>query len=400
MSCDIIFCDKTYATCKVIMFRSDLVCRPAEYKSLANFLKVKQLTLSTVTSDGFCLFRAVEVGLKQQNVPGICLKDIISKVRSEFADNLAYYSPFCLVNRNAANDLQMYLDYGQFDQGIADVSVAALCNSLSVRLVIYEVSKTGTLTETFHPPGRISPQSTVHTVRLLRSGGNDGRVSLSSEHYDVLLPCIATDSTTVKQRKARPGTIPDIRDMFRNHNRKKPKLLEEFPTAADDAESVQMDKNEREGENDLRPLSPVAPTPSHKQDCDNLTNPIPSSKSMYADDQEMTDIRGDATTDDSTVDDVDDIENSDQQQPSNATNFQAHHYPSVWTSMQAEDFQLKYPWLFFSNGCLGCKTCRSVQNLGPYKKQGSKISKEWSTAAVTFNCEGRKDQLSSLRKKI
>ena len=89
---------------------------------------------------------------------------------------------------------------------------------------------------------------------------------------------------------------------------------------------------------------------------------------MYADDQEMTDIRGDATTDDSTVDDVDDIENSDQQQPSNATNFQAHHYPSVWTSMQAEDFQLKYPWLFFSNGCLGCKTCRSVQNLGPYKK--------------------------------
>lgn len=41
MSCDIIFCDKTYATCKVIMFKSDLVCRPAEYKSLGNFLKVK-----------------------------------------------------------------------------------------------------------------------------------------------------------------------------------------------------------------------------------------------------------------------------------------------------------------------------------------------------------------------
>jgi len=51
--------------------------------------------------------------------------------------------------------------------------------------------------------------------------------------------------------------------MFRNHNRKKPKLLEEFPTAADDAESVQMDKNEREGENDLRPLSPVARSHPH-----------------------------------------------------------------------------------------------------------------------------------------
>ena len=86
--------------------------------------------------------------MKQHN--GISLKKIISKVRSEFADNMLYYSPFCLANGNASKDLQKYLDHRVFDQGMADIGVAALCNGLKVRLLIYEVSKSGRVTETIY----------------------------------------------------------------------------------------------------------------------------------------------------------------------------------------------------------------------------------------------------------
>lgn len=234
--------------------KSHLLCRPADYRSLDDFLKIKKLTLSTVTGDGFCLFRAVEGGLKQQQVPGISLKEIISKVRSEFVDNMSYYSDFCLANRNVDNDLRRYLEYGKFDQGIADVSVAALCNSLGVRLLIYDVCKTGTLTETVHPPGRVTPK---FTVQLLRSG-SEGRVS--SEHYDLLLPSVPTStdqfqSSTAKQRKAMPVTIPD---MFWNHKKKKVSAYDSEESAAatatadvHSADSASLFEDETQGINNL-----------------------------------------------------------------------------------------------------------------------------------------------------
>jgi hypothetical protein len=230
---------------------SDFVCRPTEYKSVNEFLNRKQFMLSTIIGDGFCLLRAVEGGLKQHN--GISLKEIILKIRSEFADNMSYYLPFCLANRNASKDLQKYLDHGIFDQGMADIGVAALCNGLKVRLLIYEVSKSGNVTETVHPPGRVSPQ---FTVCLLRSGsGTDGRTS--SEHYDLLLPSSTDNFTTTQLRKAcRPPPVTvTIPDMFRNH--KKQKLAEGIPIATADVQSAPVAETDV-GDNDLHP--PAKPT--------------------------------------------------------------------------------------------------------------------------------------------
>ena len=51
-------------------------------------------------------------------------------------------------------------------------------------------------------------------------------------------------------------------------------------------------------------------------------------------------------------------------------------YPSIWTSKQVEDFTTENPWLCFSKGSLGCKTCQQVTNYGAFRKQGLKISKQ------------------------
>lgn len=75
-------------------------------------------------------------------------------------------------------------------------------------------------------------------------------------------------------------------------------------------------------------------------------------------------------------------------------------YPTIWNLTQATDFTKTYPWLLFKNGCLGCKTCQQVTGLGVFKKNGIKLSKEWVSGTVTFNGNGRQNQLSSLRKKM
>lgn len=75
-------------------------------------------------------------------------------------------------------------------------------------------------------------------------------------------------------------------------------------------------------------------------------------------------------------------------------------YPPIWNAEQADNFSKKYPWLFFSKGYLGCSSCQQVTTLGVMKTMGSKLSKEWISASVTFNGNGRQAQLSSLRKKM
>jgi Domain of unknown function (DUF4371) len=75
-------------------------------------------------------------------------------------------------------------------------------------------------------------------------------------------------------------------------------------------------------------------------------------------------------------------------------------YPAIWNAEQADNFRKKYPWLLFSKGYLGCASCQQITTLGVMKTMGSKMSKEWISASVTFNGNGRQAQLSSLRKKI
>jgi len=161
-----------------------------------------------------------------QTVNDVCLRDIasfVNIVKSEIIANLDFYSPFFVAGRNLENYLHRYMVDGIFDQSIADVSVAALCNSIGVKLLIYEVKKDGGIIETILPPGRVSTQ---HTVKLLRSGGPAGSSGrcVSLEHYDALLPLKSTTNFTAATKTSRTGkskpatTIPD---MFRNHKRRK-----------------------------------------------------------------------------------------------------------------------------------------------------------------------------------
>ena len=96
------------------------------------------------------------------------------------------------------------------------------------------------------------------------------------------------------------------------------------------------------------------------------------------------------------------MDEPDQQQhhSENSPDSDENKFPSIWTPNQADEFQKDHPWLLFSNGCLGCRTCKQVKNFGVFKTQGIKTSKRWLEWCVTFNGKTGQSQLSSLRKKI
>lgn len=77
-----------------------------------------------------------------------------------------------------------------------------------------------------------------------------------------------------------------------------------------------------------------------------------------------------------------------------------YEWPSVWSVDQKNEFVNKNEWLVFNKGKLGCSVCISVGNTGVDRTKGMKISTEWVNRQVSFNGEGRKQQLTSLRKKI
>ena len=201
------------------------VCRIIGYKSLDDLLSETGLTVSPVTGDGLCLVRAVEIVLKTL-VLGVCQHDVASitnMVKAEIVDNIEYYSPFCVAGRSITDDLLNYLIYGVFDQAIADVCVAALCNSLGITLIIYEVRQDGQVSETVHPPGRVPSQSSQYTVQLLRSGRSTGRTRISNEHYDALLPvsCRPKTNTTAAKSHASKNIQNTIPDMFLQFKKRK-----------------------------------------------------------------------------------------------------------------------------------------------------------------------------------
>lgn len=75
-------------------------------------------------------------------------------------------------------------------------------------------------------------------------------------------------------------------------------------------------------------------------------------------------------------------------------------YPSIWSQKQAIEFKSDHTWLFFADGCLGCKICREVKNLGAFQKHGIHLSQQWCNGSIAYNGTTRQNQLSSLRKKI
>ncbi|XP_015284597.1 PREDICTED: uncharacterized protein KIAA1586-like [Gekko japonicus] len=76
-------------------------------------------------------------------------------------------------------------------------------------------------------------------------------------------------------------------------------------------------------------------------------------------------------------------------------------WPTCWTVEQKNEHLQKNEWMFFNGGKLGCSVCKNVGGLGTKKRTvGTRLSKEWIHGEVSFNGKLRRQQLTSLRKKI
>jgi OTU-like cysteine protease len=75
-------------------------------------------------------------------------------------------------------------------------------------------------------------------------------------------------------------------------------------------------------------------------------------------------------------------------------------WPSVWSESVWNEKKQLYPFLFSSNGKLGCKSCKHVGSLSTWKTQGLHLSAEWVKCSITAQGKGRHEMLRSLRKKM
>ena len=107
-------------------------------------------------------------------------------------------------------------------------------------------------------------------------------------------------------------------------------------------------------------------------------------------------VLADTTTEHTKITTPVDISESDLEKQSQTTN----DWPDCWTHDQKNDFCLKNEWLCVCKMKLGCAPCSKVGTLAVETKMGMKISKEWANDEITYCGKDRKQQLSSLRKKI
>ncbi|XP_060093811.1 E3 SUMO-protein ligase KIAA1586-like [Heteronotia binoei] len=75
-------------------------------------------------------------------------------------------------------------------------------------------------------------------------------------------------------------------------------------------------------------------------------------------------------------------------------------WPSCWTVEQKDRFLEKNNWLFFCDAKLGCSVCKKMRGLEGKKTGAIRLSREWVKCSVTPYGDSRKQQLTSLRKKI
>lgn len=73
--------------------------------------------------------------------------------------------------------------------------------------------------------------------------------------------------------------------------------------------------------------------------------------------------------------------------------------PDCWSSEQCIEYKAKNPWLIIKKE-LGCQVCRSVSTLGAEKTKGLKLSEPWVLGTVSSYGSNKKDQQTSLRKKL
>ena len=85
---------------------------------------------------------------------------------------------------------------------------------------------------------------------------------------------------------------------------------------------------------------------------------------------------------------------------SGGTGSDQNDWPIIWSEEAWREKREKYKFLLCSNGRLGCSSCRAVSGLQAFSAQGRHLAVEWVNCLNTANGKGRREQLTSLRKKI
>jgi len=143
-----------------------------------------------IPRDGYCLLRAVQLVLKQDEEVDISIEEIRQRLKSELSLYSETYDSFhscvsssqSLVKYTPSGELVKYLDRGIYNSDIGDICIGVLCNALSVHLTILEDKSKSHITEIQHAP---SHSTAKHTICLLRHGLVPNRNV--AEHYDALV---------------------------------------------------------------------------------------------------------------------------------------------------------------------------------------------------------------------
>src|SRR6476469_4289447 len=105
-------------------------------QTLSEFLCSESLTKMDISADGYCLLRAVETVLRVDELKNISMDEIKHLIRVEIADNLEEYKAFypddVALRKTFNEQLNSYLDRGNYNSEIGDFMIGAMCNALHI----------------------------------------------------------------------------------------------------------------------------------------------------------------------------------------------------------------------------------------------------------------------------
>ena len=119
--------------------------------------------IATAFRDGFCFFRALASALQHDYKLDMTYDGLINKIREEIKSNVDYYSQWHAHALNCdhtnaqtvmINEIEDYLQQGNYHVNAANICVAAACNCINVQLVIVQQHFVGTIRTISHPPGK------------------------------------------------------------------------------------------------------------------------------------------------------------------------------------------------------------------------------------------------------
>ena len=91
-----------------------------------------------MVGDGHCLLHAFAMSLEAEKVAVSSIEDLCSKLKNEIEQHLSFCQPFS-TNESFIEDIDSYIYSNQYNMNTAALALCALCHSLMVTAVIYEV---------------------------------------------------------------------------------------------------------------------------------------------------------------------------------------------------------------------------------------------------------------------